>query len=327
MTTELFTDDEIRKLVAPKFVTAGITDGDVGRILEHLLRAEKRGYPSHGLVRVPSIVASIEGSREPGSRRPLVDLPGFLLFDGAGSQGIATVCHALELAVERSRTAGAIVVGATNYRGTTGCLGVYAADLARDGYATILMCHSEYGVAPVGAAKAILGTNPITMGMPAARFPFVGDVSTAAWSYGALKQAMLENRTIPEGIVQTADGRPSKDPNDADNGSQLPMAGHKGYALGLGIELLCGPLLGGKAGKDAVSGSDSFLGIVIRGDVARTRDNVVNDVESLFNEIRTAPLADGYSEVRIPGERSNSEEAKEGKIRVRTDILAQIKAI
>jgi len=39
---------------------------------------------------------------------------------------------------------------------------------------------------------------------------------------------MLAQKQVPLGVVQTINGQPSTDPNDADNGSQLPMAGHKG---------------------------------------------------------------------------------------------------
>lgn len=321
------TDDQVYNLVVPRFLKTGMSKEDAKTVAAHLLRAERRGYSSHGLVRVPSILSAVKNSVGSGKKDRKSNLPGFVLIDGGGCAGIAAVDFGLRVAAEKARGGGGVVVSVTNYVGTTGCLGIYAAELCEQGFATLLVCHSEYGVAPTGSASAILGTNPITIGMPTSHFPFVADVATSAWSYGALKDAMLQKRRIPEGIVQTADGRPSTDPNDADNGSQLPMAGHKGYALGLGIELLCGPLMGGKAGKEAVAGSDSLVGFVVPVDVVRPKDLVLADVDRLFAEIQESPHAQGHSDIRIPGARAQLKERTTEQIQISPALHSQIESL
>lgn len=102
------------------------------------------------------------------------------------------------------------------------------------------------------------------------------------------------------------------------------MAGHKGYALGLAVELLCGPLLGGKAGKEAVAGSNGFFGVVIRGDVVREFDAVAEDIKKLFAEIEQAPLAAKSEGVRIPGKNASDLEKQCNEVNVADDLVALI---
>jgi len=325
--THFLTINAARALAVEILLRCSVSSSDAAVIAEHLLEAELRGYASHGLVRLLPMVEAIKSAPPPGTRLIAVDTGSFLLLTGGGSQGIATVMDLLERAAQRADENGAVVVGATGYIGTTGCLGVYAAMLAERGLTAIQFCHSEYGVAPYGSAEAILGTNPISVSMPGREFPFVADFATAAWSYGSLKAAMAAKQQVPLGVVQTASGEPSRDPHDADNGSQLPMAGHKGYALGLAVELICGPLLGGKAGRDAVPGSDSYFAVLLRSDVARPVETVTNEMDLLYQEIRQAPLAKGFDEVRIPGERSHMNAATAQDICVPSELFVKLEAL
>lgn len=318
---------ETRKLILAKLQKHGVSRNDADAIVVHLIDAEARGYPGHGLRRLPAIIKASEKANLAPKRRANIDKAGFIALDGARGLGIPSVSELLELAKKRANKSGAVFASLTNYVGTTGSLGVYGARLANEGYVSIMFCSSEFAVAPYGSRRAILGTNPIAISVPTSEFSFVADVATAAWSYGSLREAMLANRKIPEGIVQSADGAPSTDPHDADNGSQLPMAGHKGYALGLGIELLCGPLIGGKAGRDAVQGSDGFVAIVAKVDVARSASEVKRDELKLFEEIRSAPAAQGSSGARIPGEASARKQREAAAFDIPDDLLQQINAL
>lgn len=327
MNTTRFSVSEGKQLAVSKLLKNGVPEADAIVIANHLLRAECRGYRAHGLRRLPAIVQAVKSVRTPGVRMLHPGLGGFCFLDGAKTTGIASVHEVLRHATEQARQSGAVVATACNYVGTTGCLGIYGAELAERGFISILACSTAHAVAPHGTAAPILGTNPIAISVPTHDYPFVADLSTAAWSYGALREAMLAQEQVPPGVVQTIDGQPSTDPHDADNGSQLPMAGHKGYALGLAIELLCGPLLGGKAGKDAVAGSNGFFGVVLRSDVVREFDTVAQDVRKLFAEIEQAPLAAKSEGVRIPGKKASDLEMQCDEVNVTNEVIAQISAL
>lgn len=303
-------------------VREGVDEDSALMIAKHLVRAETRGYSSHGLARLPGILKSVaKANREP-SLSAKTDLSGLLSFDAKQMLGIPAATRALRAGAARAEVSGAAVVGVTNFVGTTGCLGVYTAELAEAGFVGIVMCHSEFAVAPWGGRRAILGTNPISISIPAPEYPFVADVATAAWSYGALREAMQQGRSVPYGVVQTESGEQSTDPKEADRGSMMPMAGHKGYALGLAIELLCGAVLGGKSGRDAVLGSDGLMGIVIKLDTVRPADSARGDAGKLFAEIKGSPLAPGATEIRIPGEKAFSREGDMTRIDMSPEIAA-----
>lgn len=293
----------------------------------HLVAAETRGYPGHGLRRLLGIAAISERIGQHGSNRISIDKHGFMLFDAQHRLGIPSVEDAITELANRLNQEAAIAFGVKGYVGTTGSLGIYCSRLAQQGIVSILMCNSQFAVAPHGSRRAVLGTNPIAFGFPGSPTSFCADVATAAWSYGAIRDLATAGGTLPLGVVQTADGKPSTDPNDADNGSQLPAAGHKGYALGLAIELLCGPLIGAKAGRHAVSGTEGFFGMLIRTDAAHSAEASNADAQALFSEIRSGPPIDPCNRIRIPGESAQSTELTSKQIEVPQEIFDKLQAL
>jgi L-2-hydroxycarboxylate dehydrogenase (NAD+) len=281
----------------------GISDQDRDVISRHLVDAEHRGYSSHGLIRVSRIIAEMQGHSSAKSRRLKVDRGSFIFLDGGSTQGIAAVTELLEIAALRVFSQGAIVAAASDFIGTTGCLGVYGQRLAEQNLVSLQFCHSEALVAPFGAIDPVMGTNPIAISIPCGGHPFVADLATSARSFGSIRVAKEREAEIPFGVVQDKDGNPSNNPDDAVRGSMLPMAGYKGYALGLAIETICGPVFGGKAGRTAAPGSDSYFSVIFRADNVRPLREVQESCGKLFDEVRFARVKNGQPNARIPGER------------------------
>lgn len=291
--------------VAQYLALKGMPTEEATIVAEHLVVSEAAGYKSHGLMRLERIAdlqAGIETT--PEVARLQVVASGVERYDGTGQIGIVAVTRAAARLAELVAACGLGAIGVTRYVGTTGRLGHYVDRLADVGLAAIACCTSDYAVAPHGGRRAILGTNPIAVGIPSEGETFVADIATAAMSYGAIKEVEREGGTLPVGVVLDENGRESTDPADADNGAQLPMSGHKGYILGLAVELLAGPLIGAKGGREAVSGSDGTLLIGIRLDAFRDAGIVRQEVGAVLEEIRQSPLAEHSAGIRIPGERS-----------------------
>lgn len=287
-----------------KLINAGATKSDAEIVVRHLLEEELLGKHSHGFIRLPSVIKTIcsfSAKRECnvddnscGTKR--------LVF--SNTLGLVAAQSAVEHALDVLRDKTIAMVSAIGYTGTTGALGYYSRLFAKKGFVSIVSCSSEYAVAPWGGKDAILGTNPIAIGIPNGDSPVVCDFSTAAMTYGELMLAAKEGRTVPYGIVIDAQGNPSNDPNDANNGAQLPMAQHKGYALGLAVEILAGVFIGAKAGKDAVVGSDGIIMIAFRPDVFVDKQQFSDGLNALINEIKSSSLATNSLGIRIPGENS-----------------------
>lgn len=305
--------------VVSRLTALGLDERSSVVVAEHLVDAELSGLKSHGISRLAGIVSALTSGDRNGPGSFDQSAPSVWRYDAKGELGIVAVTAAVQKACEVALAQHICVMAVTGYVGTTGVLGAYTRSLAEEGLVGLAFCGSEYAVAPHGGARAVLGTNPIAVAFPAEP-AFSADLATAAWAYGDLKLAMEENRRIPVGIVQDIDGNPSTDPRDADNGSQLPMAGHKGYALGLAVELLCGPLIGAKAGRNAVGGSDGALVIALRADSYRSRETVERESGLLFEEVRNTPLAPGVNEIRIPGDRY-PQEANREHLEIDSDLL------
>ena len=67
-------------------------------------------------------------------------------------------------------------------------------------------------VAPHGAKKAVFGTNPIAIGVPAEGGPVVMDMATAAYAWFGVLEAKTAGRRIPMGVAQDAEGNVTDDP-------------------------------------------------------------------------------------------------------------------
>jgi LDH2 family malate/lactate/ureidoglycolate dehydrogenase len=282
----------------------GVSADDAEIVINHLLDEELLGKHSHGFNRIPSIIKTIKcfngKSTMLGENR--TDNANRIMFEN--TLGIVAAYRTAQKAVDIAKQKGIAIVSAIGYEGTTGAIGYYGRLIAKEGYISIICCTSEYAVAPWGGKEAILGTNPIAVSFPNGDEPIVSDLSTAAMTYGDLMLAVKEGKEVQYGVVLDSDGKPSHNPNDANNGCQLPMAEHKGYALGLAVEILAGLFIGAKSGKDAVVGSDGIVMIVFKPELFVPYEQYIENLNLLVDEIKKSATAYGSSEIRIPGESS-----------------------
>ena len=180
---------------------------------------------------------------------------------------------------------------------------------ARDGCVAILTTNASPAMAPWGGRRKTVGTNPWSIAAPAGRHDvMVMDIANTAVARGKVYLATARE-PIPSGWAIDADGAPTTDPAAAIAGVILPMAGHKGYAISLMMDVLSGVLTGSAFGA-AVSGPYQFerrsgcghlfvaLDVAAFGDP----DGFTRRMEQLVAEVRSAPLAQGFDEVFYPGE-------------------------
>jgi L-2-hydroxycarboxylate dehydrogenase (NAD+) len=282
----------------------GISHEDSKIIVNHLLDGELSGHASHGFFRIPGIIKAAQKAGATGAIRIEQETPVSCLVDGGKRQGLVTALKGTEIAIEKAKQNKIAIVGGHNYVGTTGAMGYFVRIIADEGLIGFMIANSAEGVSPWGGAEMILGTNPICVGIPRMGNPIVSDLATSNWSYGDLSLAILEERRIPEGVVLDKDGNPSTDPHDADNGSQLPFGGHKGYALGLAVEILAGPFVGAKAGVKAAPGSDGFTIMAVSPALFVPSGLFKQQVNDLIGEIKASKKRPGVKEIYYPGEKS-----------------------
>ena len=114
-----------------------------------------------------------------------------------------------------------------------------------EGCAMFLTSNGGPAMAPWGGRKKIIGTNPWSVATPAGKHPpFLMDMANTGVARGKIYLARNKRQAIPEGWAIDKDGAPTTDPQAAIDGIILPMAGHKGYAIAMMVDVLSGVLTG-----------------------------------------------------------------------------------
>jgi L-2-hydroxycarboxylate dehydrogenase (NAD+) len=226
----------------------------------------------------------------------------FLAVDGQTGLGPVVANAALDGIQERARTTGIALAAITNSN-HIGMLGWYAENVAAQGQALIALSTSEALVHPWGGRKALIGTNPIAIGVPTETDPFVMDTATSIVSMGEIHDHAHRGVSIPGNWALDANGNPTTDPNKAKQGALASFGGAKGYALGLAFELLVTSLAGAAIGTD-VRGTLDATEICNKGDVFIVIDGPQPRLAAYLDIIRNAEPADGFDRVLVPGDRA-----------------------
>jgi LDH2 family malate/lactate/ureidoglycolate dehydrogenase len=279
-----------------------LSDENATIIGEHLMDGELGGRTAHGLVRVARIARECRDLRMKPIR-VVRETPVSALIDGGGSNGILVAYQAMQIAIAKAKTSGIAFAGGSHCTGV-GMAGYHARQALPHHLIGIACVNSEARVAPFGTTRPVMGTNPLAIAIPAVRKAIVADFATASTTFGEIILAQKLGKPIEPGLMIDRDGNPTTNPDDLDGGAILPIAGHKGSALSVAIEVLAGPLVAAKAGLTAVTGSGGFLFGALDPTILVPRDEFESQVQALIDEISAAPAAPGFTIVQVPGERS-----------------------
>lgn len=297
----------LKNVAAEALKRAGIPQDHADQQLNLLFEAELRGIPSHGFLRLDRITRRIaNGVAEPNvSGMHEWRKQAFLSVDGQRGLGPVVANAALDALKARARETG-IAVAAIRNSNHIGMLAWYAERVAAEGFTIIAFSTSEALVHPWGARRAMLGTNPIAIGIPTGDdLPFVMDTATGVVSMGEIHDYAHRNAPIPSHWALDAAGNPTTDAEAAKKGAIAPFGQAKGYALGLAFELLVSSLAGAAIGTD-VCGTLDETEVCNKGDVFIVIDGPHYALKSYLEEIRGLEPAAGFDRVLIPGERGRA---------------------
>jgi LDH2 family malate/lactate/ureidoglycolate dehydrogenase len=323
-TTARIPADALRAFMDEGFVRAGLPPADAARVAALMLRADLSGADAHGVFRMPQYVRRLRAGGVAARPDIVVDRrgPAVALVDGGNGMGHLVMSKAVETATELARESGVAWVGVrrSNHAGPAA---LYVEDPAAAGLVAIYtVVASANHMAPFGGAEALLGTNPIAIGIPAGEeADVVLDIATTVVSYGTVKNAVMKGEALPEGwMIDPADGRPVVDPARVAGGLLNPIGGYKGSGLALALGLLAGPLNQAAFGREVVdfnaddtTETNTGHALIVL-DVARLIDPAVfrAAVDRHLRDLRSARPLPGTDGVRLPGE------ARAARIRERT---------
>lgn len=236
----------VAEAVCARLRLAGYSAEAAGRTAANLVDAERDGCTSHGLQLLPVYLEEVaDGKVDPAAGIELVeDGPTQLVFDARSAPGHGALSTAVDLVAERAAIHGT-AVGWVAALPHVGRLAHYLRQaLTAPGVVLVTVTSAldpaSALVAPPGRSNAVLGSNPLAVGVRGADGREVlYDGSHAAIPFYRLREHHLRGEPLPEAVVVAADGQPSRSPAAFfDGGALLPAGGHRGFGLSLTLAVL-----------------------------------------------------------------------------------------
>ncbi len=253
--------DIMERFMVDVFKGVGVPGEDAAICADVLITSDKRGIDSHGISRLKPIYYDRikAGIQVPVTTFEIVrENPTTAVIDGHDGMGHVIARKSMEMAIEKARTFG---MGMVAVRNSThyGIAGYYALMAADAGMIGITGTNARPSVAPTFGVENMLGTNPLTFGIPTdEEFPFVIDCATSITQRGKIEVYDRTGTDIPEGWVIDRSGKTQTDTHrileDLVQGTAVltPLGGigeesggHKGYGYSTVVEILSAALQGG----------------------------------------------------------------------------------
>ena len=291
----------------------GLDERDAGITAEVLVTTDAWGVHTHGTRQLRFLLRGVRAGRLSPQATPGVasDGPAWAIVDGHNAMPMVTACLAMDVAIEKARTAGIAYVGVKG-SGHFGAAGYYANLAVREDMIGVCVSNSNPIVTVPGARGRILGANPLAFAIPAGSERSVWlDIALSTVAATKVLVAMDSGLEVPEGWIVDEDGLPSTEPNDfLTGGAMTPMADHKGYGLALLVEVLSAVLTGAAVTHqvpswqadipDPTNQGHAFIAIDVASIVPLVEFRIRMD--RMIREIKAAPKAKGSDRIYLPGE-------------------------
>ena len=306
-----FNPKSLEQLVSAIFHCEGSHQQEADLIAQHLVKANLVGHDSHGVIRTPIYIGWLKDGKVFVNRtiEVVVDSPSLAVVDGQLGYGQSIAKQAVDLGISKCHEQGSAVIALRNC-GHVGRVGHWA-ELAADAGCVSLHFVNTTGLGmfmvPAGGIDPRVSLNPVTIGVPVqGSHPVIFDIAAAATAEGKLNVARNQGVPVPDGWILNADGQPTNNPNDfygPPQGAILPFGGHKGYGLGLMVELLAGALTGGECSSPGKSRLEQgMLSVYIDPSKLLAQDAFYGEVKRYIEFVKTSRPVTPDGRVLVPGD-------------------------
>ena len=315
------TFDLLRIFIARVLTQSGLPEADAGKVAQLMAEADLQGSDGHGVIRLPQYVKRIRagGINIRPNIRVISERAAMALIDCDNGMGHLVMSRAVDLAMEKARSAGVAWVGAraSNHAGPASLY--VRKPLENNMIALYFAVGNANHLPPWGGMDTLLSTNPIAVGIPAGSEPAVVlDMATTVAAYGKVKAKAKRGEMMPEGWMIDRNGQPLTDPKRAEEGFLLPIGGHKGYGLALIVGLLAGTLNGAAMGRDVVDFNHDDTTPTNTGQAVLVIDLAAfaeptmfkGAVDQLVRDLRSSARLPGVERIWLPGEQSHAKREK-----------------
>lgn len=298
-----------------------------------LAEADARGVNSHGVGRLEFYESNIKsGFNFPEAEPEIVhETPLSLVVDGHNGVGSYIAQFTMERVVDKAKKAGA-GFGAVRNSNHFGMAALWAEMALAEGFIGMSFCNTRICSIVTYGKDRILGTNPLCFAFPSSgKVPFVLDMATTTVAHGKIEVYERLNKAMPLGWVVDENGMDTTDVHafqkiyrEKKTGGHLflggageEIGGHKGYGLGLFVDILCAGMSMGAWSRDTFIKNGGarvahFFG-AMRTDLFGKPSEIEAHVESILQGVRESAKAEGHDRIYIHGEKEVEKRAKSMK--------------
>ena len=325
----LVNQDKLRHFATQVLVKIGVPEEDARISADVLVYADLRGVETHGMSNNNLGRIYVTGIRDRGVNpkaqvKIVHETPVTALVDGDGGLGLVVGVRAMNIAIEKAKQSyiGMVTVRNSHHFGAAQYFSMMAVP---HGMIGISSTNTSPIVLPTGGKEPVYGTNPISVAAPSDKeAPFCLDMGTSAIVFQKVILSTRLGKALPLGVAADEEGQPTTDPEVALKARKLlPLGGtpelgsHKGYGLGILVDILCGVLSGHGAGvqmdRERGFGSTGHFFAAIRVDAFRPLEDFKAQMDDVFQRIHRIPPVDGYDRVLVAGDIEHMAEQRRSK--------------
>ncbi len=320
----MFSYDQLFDFSKKVFVAIGHSEERATEAARVLISADMRGVDSHGIARLKGYVRLWEVDRINATPdiKIVHETPSTAVIDADKALGLISGPEAMQVAIEKAKNVGTgwVSVKNSNHYGIAGYHSMMALEHDMIG---ISMTNASPLVSPTFSKERLLGTNPISVAIPAKKQPpFVADMATTTAANGKLEILQRKNEDAPDGWIQDKEGNPTNNARGVvEGGALLPLGGdrehgsHKGYILGSVVDIFSAVLSGANYGPwvpPFVSFIDPLPNLVgeglghffgaMRVDAFRPKEEFLEHMDTWIERFRESQAIDPANPVLIPGD-------------------------
>ncbi len=323
-------EPDLRATTEAVFMKCGVPKDEAKLGADVLMYADILGVDTHGVSNM--LRAYVQGYNakriNPAPKMKVVkETATTAVIDGDKGLGLMITPKAMEICIEKARKYGTSVV-VINNSGHLGAAGYHAVMAAKKDMIGWCMTGGGNAMVPTFGAEPKMGTNPIAVAAPAGKQPmFIFDAAMTTIAGNKIGLAKRLGNPMLPGWVAKSDGTPDMEGGAAAEfaaGSvrmQLPvgatreMGSHKGYSLGVIVDILCGQL--SFAPGFATLANDrrghfvAAYDIAAFGEVATFKKNMDGMLEGLTNT-KPAPGHDRVIYAGVPEHETEIERRRDG---------------
>ncbi len=319
--------DVLENFMRDVFIKQGVPGAEAKICANVLIAADRMGFDSHGISRMKTIYYDRikAGIQHPVTKFEIIkETATTAVIDGNHGMGHYIAYRAMEIAIKKAKKYG---LGMTVVRNSThyGIAGYYPLMAVKNKMIGITGTNARPSVAPTFGVENMLGTNPLTFGIPTdEKFPFLLDCATSITQRGKIEVYAKLNKELPSGWVIDETGKSKTDPHEVlkdltkGTAALVPLggigeelAGYKGYGYSTVVEILSAALQNGAYMKMLTGVKDSkktfyrlghfFIAIDIEHFISFRRFTKI--AGNILRELRSSKKMPGAKRIYTAGEK------------------------